>query len=446
MTRETDRSSVSRGGGPGRLGVRRCGALAWQLVGGAVGGLTASAVPGLAQKQPRYDETKQYGAVSVSDTDRPLFKPDGLRMGNFIFSPEVGYAIGWSDNIRGTPTDRTGGFRHTLSSGLKITSDLPRHMIELMLSGRGVAVQDHSDMNFLDGRAAVRWRLDLDRGHNIFGSAMHERVHEEAVTFELPSNASKPIEVVRTRLESGFTRDVGKLAFSAGARFEQWNFKDVEAYSGSILDQDHRDISILSPFVRLAYRPSPGYRLLAEGELNFQRAPGNGAGTDHDGRGYRLLAGVEMELSPLVRLTLKGGHAAMQFDNPGLQSASTPIGEARVQWLATPRLTFNAGIARTLESTTIAGTSAREATKAFLGADAELLHNLVVRAELEHRWNSYVGSEFQDRLSIGRIGAEYALTQNWNFMLGYEHRIRSFSQRDADTVDNRVTFGAKYRY
>ncbi len=31
-------------------------------------------------------------------------------------------------------------------------------------------------------------------------------------------------------------------------------------------------------------------------------------------------------------------------------------------------------------------------------------------------------------------------------MLGYEHRIRSFSQRDADTVDNRVTFGAKYRY
>lgn len=403
-------------------------------------------MPALAQSQPRYDDAKQYGAVSVNDTDRPLFKPQGIRIGNYIVSPEIGYATAFSDNIYGSSTSRSSGFRHELSGGVKFTSDLPRHLLDFMVAGRGVAVQDHSDMNFVDLRASMRFRIDIDRNHNIFGSAMRERVHEETITYETPTNARRPIEIVRTRAEAGVMRDVGRVSMTTGARFEQWNFKDVEAYGGSTLDQDYRDLSILSPFVRLGYRPSPGYRLLAEGELNFQRAPGAGSGLDHDARGYRVLAGVEMELSPLVRLVLKGGHGAMQFSNSALQDVSMPIGEARVEWLVTPRLTLHAGAARTLEPVTIVATSARESTKYFAGADAELLNNLVLRAGIERRYNSYFGATTPDQLMIGRISLEYAHTTNWLFTAGYENRLRILGLPETEARENRVTVGVKYRY
>ena len=72
-------------GRPSRVRARHTAALASTL---SLASVLAPAAH--AQSQLRYDDTKQYGAVTVNDTDRPLFKPDGLRMGNFIFSPEAG--------------------------------------------------------------------------------------------------------------------------------------------------------------------------------------------------------------------------------------------------------------------------------------------------------------------------------------------------------------------
>ncbi len=421
--------------------------LSWSLrLGSAVTAAVALPVTAAAQsRDPHYDEAKSYGAVSVRDRDRSAFRPDGLRIGNFIVIPEAGYNLTYNDNIYGTMRHKSADLRHELSTGVHVQSDLPRHMLEFMAQGRAVTLQDHTEMRYADGNARLRFRIDIDHAHKIFGSAKSELTHEEHVEVETPSTAKKPVPLLRNHIEAGLTRDAGKLAVSLGGRYESWNFRDVDAIDGSLLDQDFRDISRTGPFMRLAYRPSPGYAWVGEAKGIWQTSRGDGI-VDHNGRGYELRAGVEMEMSPLVKFALMGGVHSMDFDHAGFDRITKAVWEARAQWLVLPVLTLEAKTKRSVEPTSSPDASARVNTSFIAGAQYEAWRNLILTAEAEYRIDEFHQSTREDDTWFARLGAEYYHTKNWLFTFNYEYRQRESVTLREPVTQNKVMFGVKYRY
>lgn len=421
--------------------------LSWSLrLGSAVSAAVVLPLDAAAQNiDPRYDEAKTYGAVSVQDRDRTAFRPDGLRIGNFIVVPEVGYSLTYNDNIYGRLPPAKGDLRHELTTGVLVTSQLPRHLLEFMVNGRAVTLQDHSEMRFADGNARLRFRIDIDHAHKIFGSVKSELSHEEHVEPESPTNAAKPVPIVRNFVEAGVMRDAGKLSAAIGARHESWNYGDVRALDGSPLDQDFRDVARNSPFLRLVYRPSPGYAVIGEAKGIWQTAPGDGI-VNHDGRGYEMKAGVEMEVSPLVKLALLGGYHTMSFDYAAFDRVSAFVWEARAQWMVLPVLTLNGSMARSVEPTAAFDAAARINTRFIAGAQYEAWRNLILSAEAEYRIDDFAGSTRQDNTWFGRLGAEYYHTKNWLFTFNYEHRLRDSNTLPQAVSQNKVMFGVKYRY
>ncbi len=414
----------------------------------AVGTLLSGIVdPVLAQQQqPNYDDAKNLGAVHVHDRDRTWLDPEGIRYGNYVVSPSIGYGFKWNDNIyAGLRKDAVADAQHELSTQFKFKSHLPRHMLDFMFGGSFGRLEANGHYQFKDAQFATQFRLDIDRAHNIYGNVKYERGHEDHVEPLTDGNAQRPTLLDRTVVELGAQRDAGKIAAQTGVRFEDWNYRDVEAFGGGMIEQDHRDLRTLSPFVKLAYRPSPGYKILGEVYSHFQTSPADIL-PKHDGRGFEARAGVEFELSPLVRIALKGGWHTLDLDDPRFPDVGAAVWDARATWLISPLLTLTASTDRALRSTAFGDSSARLQTRFIFGAEYEMWRNLVVTAEAELRRDEYIGSTRADTGKILRVGANYWHTKNWLFTANYEHRLRNSTTSDVDVTNNKIMFGAKYRY
>jgi hypothetical protein len=115
-------------------------------------------------------------------------------------------------------------------------------------------------------------------------------------------------------------RDAGRLYASFGASIERWDFQNVKARDGSIIDQEQRDMQIGAANTMLGYRFSPGYEMQAK--LRVLRQDNFGpTTTNYSAYGYEVLAGVAAEINPLLRWRLL---AATAFATTTARSSARP--------------------------------------------------------------------------------------------------------------------------
>ncbi len=392
-----------------------------------------------------WDRAKQLGAVSVRERAPEAYRPDGIRIGNYLLFPEVGFKTTWIDNILDTPTDKKADFRHEVNTALKFESHLPRHLLDFMIGGRGVRYQEHDEIQYLDGFGTVKWRVDIDHAYKLFGVASIELRHQENVEEELPRNTKAPPEYVKTTAEAGVSREVGRLFAAVGLRYAAWDYKDVQNNLGETLDQDNRDVWIASPFVKFGYRFSPGYRLLGELVGHHQENRGNGL-IDRDARGLQGMLGLEFEVSPLVRMTLKGGYLAQDYLQEGLIDINTPVWDGKAEWLVTPLVTLAATTTRNVVTSSFGDSSGRLVTQHGVRADYEAWRNLIISGEMAFRTSDYIGADRLDSVIVGRIAADYNHTKNWLFSVAYEHQQLTSTESVLDRAVNKVSVEMKYRY
>lgn len=412
----------------------------------ASGALLACALTtGAAADDLIYDDAKQNGAVSVRDRTESSFRPDGIRIGNYLYFPWAGYVVTYDSNILSSGINQIADYRHELRMAMNFESHLPRHMFDLSLGGTAVMFQEFSDINHLDGYAASRWRIDIDHADSITGFASTNLEHEENVTEEAPLAAAEPVQDLHNKGEIALRRDGGRLYGAIGTRAESWNYDNVKAYDGSIIEQDSRDVAILSPFVSLGYRFSPGYNLTAEVVSHTQWNRGTEK-IDRDAQGYEALAGIEMELTTLLKAEIKGGWQTQDFKQDGLADIDAAIWSAELQWLITPMLTLTFNARRSVYATTYGESSGRLDTQFGGRADYEMWRNLILTAGFEYRDSDFVGSDRLDSIYVGHIGAEYAYTKNIFLTVDYEHQLRQSTVSDYDVEKDKISIGGKIRF
>ena len=388
---------------------------------------------------------KNFGAETVAGRNRGFVKPDGIRAGNYMVSPEAGALIIFDDNIFGTDAEKVSDIRTELTSGVKFNSQLPRHALDFSLDGKLVSFAENSDQDFANAQGRLDGALHFDHAHTLAAGVLSSLTHQERNSPSYPAAARGPVQVFYNRAATGITRDVGRLYGTISAAAESWDFADTTALDGSHLDLDPRDLKLFSTTLRAGYRFSPGYELI--GKVKGLKTLNKGDGiTDTDAVGYEALAGLAFETNPLLRWRILGGFGVRDYEKIGVENLTVSLMEAEVQWLPTQRLTIYGSLTRRLNETGGPDGSALLQTGLSVRADYEIYHNLLLNSGFEIREDASLTSNTSEMVYGARLGLEYYLNKNWLFTFAYEHDLRESESDSRDMHRNRFMIGAKLRF
>lgn len=393
-----------------------------------------------------WDNIKRYGAERVIDRDRKLYLPDGVRAGSYMLYPSLGTTVVFDDNIYATNKNRTSDMRFEIVPVVRARSNLPRHILDFAVGAKQTEYVKHSELNTTDVRFAMDGALHFDNAHTLALSVLSALDHEDRAAPDAPRNAIEKTAVFHNRVIAGIKRDAGRMYASFSAGVERWDFQDVKARNGSVIDQDIRDTQIVSAQAMLGYRYSPGYEIQAK--VRTLRQSNYGATTlDYSANGYEAIAGVAAEISPLLRWRLLGGYGLRDYESNRLKSAGNVILESEIQWLPTQLMTAYLS-ARRAYAEGIEGDSpgGRLDNSIALRVEYEVLRNLVFTLGGEYRESEFFGERRRDQLMIGRAGLDYYHTKNWLFSVAYEHQTQSSNIEEDNMKRNRVWLSTKLRF
>ena len=389
-----------------------------------------------------YDDVN-YGAAAAGLNGKKYFLPDGINLGSYMLYMTLGAGTAYDDNIYTLPDDPVGDFRSEANASVALLSQLPRHLFNVYLDGSYVGFAEHGDYDYVDGSALAEWRLDIDHGHALGGRMGSSYEHEERLAPETPINAREAVPVLTNAAEIALTRDQGRLGASLGLDFADYNYSDVEAFDGSLIDQDFRDMTSYGAYLHLSHRFSPGYKLLAS--LRAGREIYNSADSSSlNATVYDAQLGLAFELSPLWRAYASAGYGLADYDAAG----SAAVRGLRFRWpIAVARLArsdhdpLGRPVDRCGELRDI-GRAARDAHR----VDGRVRSHAQLDVDGDWPATSKRISEGSLGLTIvyiGKIGAEYTINKNVLFTLGYEHKQRFSTDPDYDTASKPLHGGTK---
>ncbi|MEQ1716392.1 MAG: outer membrane beta-barrel protein [Hyphomicrobium sp.] len=394
----------------------------------------------------KWDNAKRFGAERVVDRDRTMYQPDGVRAGNYVVYPTLGATVLFDDNIYATNKNRASDVRFEIVPVVRAKSDLPRHILDFAVGAKLTEYLRHDELNTADFRFNMDGALHFDNAHTLSFSLLSALDHEDRAAPEAPKNAAEKTGVFHNRAIIGLKRDAGRLWASFSTSIERWDFQDVKARDGSTIDQSMRDTQVAAAQARLGYRFSPGFEI--QGKLRALRQDNFGAtAVDFSAYGYEAIAGVSAEISPLLRWRLLGGYGIRDYDSSSMRTAGNALLEAEIQWLPTQLLTFTT-IARRAYAEGVLGDGAGGRMDNSISAkvDYEVFRNLVFTLGGEYRESEFFSESRRDRVTIGRIGADYHYTKNWLFSLGFEHQTQRSNMEEDNVTRNRVWLGTKLRF
>ena len=372
-------------------------------------------------------------------------KMEGIRAGNYYIQPSVAAFTAFDDNIFSSSSDRISDIRTELTPMLKFQSDFPRHVLDLSLAGKIVDYADHSEQNYANVSADLKGALHFDHAHTLSLSVLSRLEHTELGAITTPTAAAEPIPVFHNRASIGVTRDAGRLYGTVSATAERFDYSDVKATDGSIVDQDARDLDKYSAQLRTGYRFSPGYEIVGKITGLRQLNRGDTLG-GQDATGYEALAGLAFDTDPILHWHLMAGYGIRDFDDPSLDRIATSLLEADVVWEPTARMTITGSAARMIVAALDQDGDARVESSLVGAVTYEIWHNLTARAELALIGADYTGNDRRDLSKRARVGLEYNFIENWSFTAGFEHQERDSNDDALDMTRNRVTIGAKLKF
>lgn len=394
----------------------------------------------------RWDNLTIYNGERVVDRSKQPYQPDGIRIGNYILSPSLGVETTFDDNIFASRTNRKSDVRVDVVPVVKLTSQFSRHALDFAAGGRIARYAEHDSYDHAEGFVTMAGALHFDHAHTLSFRALSQIDHDDSLVPDKPTNAREPTQVLHNSVAVGLKRDAGRLWGALGAKAESWNYRDVRAFDGSVIDQDERDLQVVSTNARIGYRFSPGYEAQVQVRGLRQTTPGN-VEYNRDAVGWEVAAGLAAELNPLLRWRLFGGYAQRDFDRKELGTVGAAIAEAELQWLASSLWNLTLTARRELnDSANVDGANARIDNKLKARVDYEMLRNLVFTIQGEYRLSDYVGVDRTDHLYVGRVGLQYLHTKNLMFQLNWENQQRLSDIAEAEFTRNRFWFEGKLRF
>jgi len=377
---------------------------------------------------------------SVFGGDTTFDAAEGIRLGSFTLTPQLGLSTGWTDNTSRSASGTAGGL-YSISPDLSLTSNWSRHEFDASLRGTYTGYPERPDDNDASVFAAANLRLDISEATQVTTSLAYSYTLEEDGSAE--SSASGTDHNHQLSGDLSATRSIGIVAATASIGADRNLYttdggsesgRNNTLYSAS-LRLDGNTGSIVSPFVE-------GSLLLRR----FDETCSDSLCEKRDANGYELRGGVTLASGPKLTGELGAGWRIEDIDDSRLDSLSGLIVDASLVWSPSRLTTVTAGLGTSFEATDIDGASG----SIIYSGDLRLAHafsdRLVAETGVGYSLRSYEGVSIEERTATGFGGVTVALTRNVALTADYTHRRFDSSQDGADYSENTVEAGLRFRH
>jgi hypothetical protein len=379
--------------------------------------------------------------LSVFNRPRPDYDPNGLRLGSFLFYPELGVEGGYDSNVFAEEHNTNSDFFGAVTPAFRLQSDWSNHLLGAEGAAELTGYADETSQNSVQGRGSIFGRLDITGDDALYGSAGYRRVVQPPGEDqdEVAGDENEQTEFDRWIGRLGYAHQFARMNLRVDAQGQRYNYLDAP-------DQD-KDRDTLDLGARLIYALSPRFTPFVQIGYtieNFDDAVDD-TGVDRDQQKYSAVIGGRVLITELLLAELSGGVSYINFDDSSLNSRVAPVGNAELTWNITP-LTSIIGLASiSQDPTTQEGSSSRIRSSIGVRVEHELLSNLLVFGEAGYRNDTYQDSSRTDNRFRAGVGGEFLLNSYLSFTARY-----AFDYRESNVVDdftrNLVLIGVRAQY
>ena len=352
---------------------------------------------------------------------------DGYRAGSFLVQPEAAVSAVYDSNIFATRKNEVEDNILVFSPGLKVKSLWQRHKLDLDLGGAFGRYSSHDDEDYDDYWANLDGRFDFTDKSNIFGGLGYSNEHEDRGSPEDEQSGNEPTTFESIRAHAGVSHSWDKTSLRLGGTHEALDFDDA----GLLMNKDrNRDITGVG--ARLSYQFHPQYSVYGQGIWDQRdydkRADDNGFQRDSDG--YRADIGVLATLSNRLKGGVYFGYLRQDYDDSRFSSVNAADFGGSLNWRVTPRSALSVELERSLEETTLAGSSGYLYTSLSGSVRHKFTPRMNINAGVSVAEADYQETGRNDEYYSAQLGLRYYITPRWYLSAKYRVFVRNSDNRE----------------
>ena len=424
--------------------------------------------------------------VSVVDRVQAYNRAEGIRTGSFVVRPQLEVGAGWTSNVfalsdSGLPglefvEDESALFGFVRPSVAGV-SDWNRHEVRFDGYVEGTGNERFDSETFVTAGASVGGFMEIDRSSELFGAVSFDHLREGREVNNTFLVSEEPVQYDLAQAEIGLRREFGRTRGSVRFDLSDYDYDDVVVVpialfqtdedgervlgpDGAVLpvlnadgtqaflaqgdgDQDFRDHTAYRATAEAAYALSPDTALVVRGQLEQRDYDGRDQfGLDRDSEGFRVAAGVEFDLTRLVRGEVTLGYFERDFEDPQFEDASGLGVDVGVEWFPTELTTVTLTGSRDVEDSPFVNAGGVVREEAVVQIDHELRRDVSLYA-----YGGLGQDRFDDldrnfdRVRAG-VGARYYLNDHLALGASYDYIEQEIDLNDE--TDALGAFGAPY--
>ena len=370
--------------------------------------------------------------VSVLEQPRPDYDPLGILIGSFKLFPRVELSAGATSNVYLADNDPVSAAILSAAPSFQLNSDWSVHQLRLNGGAQIDRYVGQSRRNDAVWNLGALGRLDVGSSSNVTGEVQLARQVETPFSGEVSSNLAvlshylRNYESVRAEYVAGQGRAILSVDHTG------FSFSDIKPRSGGTIDQSIRDRDIDRIIGQIEYAFTPSVSVYGQAALALTRyddplAPGV---PNRDSNGYRVIGGVNFDISGLARGTIGVGYIRRDYRPSIYKDVGGFSVEARIEYFPSELTTFTLAARRVIEDSNLSNNDAFFDNRASLRVDHALLDNLILNAIGEIAVQNYI--DRPTRVDVYRVGVggRYLATRRYGLDVGVSYTTRSDHRPD----------------
>lgn len=349
--------------------------------------------------QPLPDDLRLQSVLAL---ERPGYEPRQIKLGSTILSTQLDVGVIYDNNIYAAHSDRTHDALLTVQPALTVRNDQGEIRWQADLSGEFRRYQSTSVENSDSYAAGAAIAVPLFRGTSATAKLGYRRAVENRSDPEVrqdPLGGPPLIDIASG--EAMLKGGRGKLGFSVKGLIEKYDFV-------SRVDDD-RDFTSRRATARILYQLSAVAHGFVQGFMNMRnfRLRDARTGASRDGRTVGGLIGAEFDPGGKLRGDVGVGLFRYKADSSTFASFSGFALEGHLVYTPRARTAVLLDLFRGDVATVRNGASGRIDTRARLGVQQEIRHNLLGQVAVRYRESKYRGSAETLKTLGGDVELEY---------------------------------------
>jgi hypothetical protein len=400
--------------------------------------------PGQLVHQGLPPPTPRPAKTSVNDPYAPL----GLRVGALLVFPTVEGQVGQDSNPERRTGQKKGSTFVRTEAGFTAKSEWAVHELTADIKGGYSRYFQNQAADRPDAQGRIGLRLDASRD-TAFDFELRGRIDSQTPgSANLTARAEGRPLTYQYGGSTGVTQRFNRLAVSARASIDKYDFADAPLGNGEVLSQKDRNYTQYGLRLRSGYEITPSLIPFAEALLDTRRydLSTDNRGFQRDSNGMQLRGGASFELTRLVTAELAAGYGLRRYEDQRLRDLRGPVVEGTLNWSVSPLTNLRLRGTTEFEETTQTGSSGTVTRRLSAELSHAFLRNLVFNLAASYGRSDYNGISRKDDTLRALVGVDYSLTRNLVLRASYT-REQTTSNVPGNAMSANVwLFGAKWQY